>query len=85
MTQRPAYYYADQEVLITNDASGSVSAWFHGNPLTIKKVEKRPKQLVVASSKSGEAKPLPPAYDHPWRTYGRKINGQPVLTTLSTQ
>jgi len=34
---------------------------------------------------SAEAKPLPPAYDHPWRTYGKKINGKPILTTLSTE
>ena len=85
MTQRSAYFYANQEVLITRDASGSVSAWFHGNLLTLKEVEKRPKQAAIVSSKSELTQPLPPVYDHPWRTYGKKINGQPVLTTLSTQ
>jgi len=40
---------------------------------------------VIVSSKSEQTNPLPPAYDHPWRTYGKKINGKPVLTTLSTQ
>ena len=85
VTNHPAYYYADQEVLITYDASGCVSAWFHGNLLTLEEVEKRPRQTAIVSSKSEQTQPLPPAYDHPWRTYGKKINGKPVLTTLSTQ
>ena len=85
MTHHPAYYYADQEVLITCDASGSVSAWFHGNLLTLEEVEKRSRQAVIVSSKSEQTNPLPPAYDHPWRTYGKKINGKPVLNTLSTE
>ena len=85
VTNHPAYYYADQEVLITCDASGSVLAWFHGNLLTLEEVERRSRQAVIVSSKSEQTNPLPPAYDHPWRTYGKKINGKPVLTTLSTQ
>ena len=84
-TNHPAYYYADQEVLITYDTSGSISAWFHGNLLTLEEVEKRSRQTAIVSSKSEQTKPLPPAYDHPWRTYGKKINGKPALTTLSTQ
>jgi len=85
VTNHPAYYYADQEVLITCDASGSVSAWFHGHLLVLEEVQKRSRQAAIVSSKSEQTKPLPPAYDHPWRTYGKKINGKPVLTTLSTQ
>ena len=85
VTHHPAYYYADQEVLVTCDASGFVSAWFHGNLLTLEKVEKRSRQTAIVSSKSEDTKPLPPAYDHPWRTYGKKIYGKPVLNTLSTE
>lgn len=85
ITSHPAYFYAKQEVLVTCDPSGTISAWFHGDLLTLLEIEKRPKQGAVVSTKSVEAKPLPPAYDHPWRTYGKKINGKPVLTTLSTQ
>ncbi|HPM10943.1 MAG TPA: ISNCY family transposase [Paludibacter sp.] len=82
LTRHPAYYYAKQEVLITCDPTGSISAWFSGSLLTLEEIEKRSKQAEVVSSKSAKAKPLPPAYDHPWRTYGKKINGKPVLTTL---
>jgi transposase len=85
LTNHPPYYYASQEVLITYDASEEITAWFHGNLLTLKEVEKRPKQTPVVSAKSTDTKPLPPAYDHPWRTYGKKINSKPILTTLSTE
>lgn len=85
VTNHPAYYYAKQEVLITADHTGVASAWFHGNLLTLKEIDKRPRQGTVVSSKSVEIKPIPPAYNHPWRTYGKKINGKPILNTLSTE
>jgi transposase len=85
LTQHPAYYYANQEVLITCDASGSVSAWFGGKQLNLELLQERPGQTQITSSKSSQAKPLPPAYDHPWRTYGKKINGKPVLTTMMAE
>ena len=85
VTNHPAYFYANQEVLITCAPTGIVSAWFDGNLLTLKEIEKKLKQGVVVSTKSVEGKPTPPAYDHPWRTYGKKINGKPVLNTLSTE
>lgn len=84
VTNHPAYYYAKQEVLITCNHTGAISAWFHGNLLTLREIEKRPRQGVVVSTKSNNANPISPAYDHPWRTYGKKINGKPVLNTLST-
>lgn len=85
VTQNYAYHYANQEVLITCDTSGAISAWYHGNLLTLKLIEKRPKQTPVTSTKSTRLDPVTPAYDHPWRTYGKKINGKPILTTLSSQ
>ena len=48
-------------------------------------VKQRSKQAAVVSSKSESPKPLPPAYDHPWRTYGKKINGKPVLNPSSNE
>lgn len=85
LTQNYAYHYAKQEVLITCDASGAISAWYHGNLLTLTELEKRPKQTPVVASKSTRAEPIVPAYDHPWRTYGKKINGKPILTTLTVE
>jgi len=84
VTNHPAYFYAKAEVLVTCDHYGVVSAWLDGNLLTLKEIEKRPSQGIIVSTKSVEAKPIPPAYNHPWRTYGKKMNGKPVLNTLST-
>ena len=47
VTNHPAYYYARQEVLITRDYTGSISAWFDGHLLTLKEIEKRPKQELL--------------------------------------
>jgi len=48
-------------------------------------VKQRSKRDAVVSSKSESPNSLTPAYDHPWRTDGKKINGKPVLNTLSTE
>lgn len=82
VTSHPSYFYAKQEVLITKNQSGEISAWFHGNRVELKELRSYPLQGAIVSSKSADAKPLAPAYDHPWRTYGRKINGKPVVTSL---
>ena len=84
-TNHHAYVYSKKEVLITVDSAGSISAWFDGKLLKLDEIEKRPKQTPVVSTKSVASEPVVPAYDHPWRTYGKKINGKPILTTLSTQ
>jgi len=84
-TNHHAYVYSKKEVLITVDPAGSISAWFDGKLLKLDEIKKRPKQTPVVSTKSVASEPVVPAYDHPWRTYGKKINGKPILTTLSTQ
>ncbi len=81
LTSHPPYFYVKQEVLLTMDSKGTVSGWFHGDKLDLKLIENRPKQAAVVSSKSAS---LPLAYNHPWRTYGKKLNGTPVLSTLSS-
>jgi len=53
-----------------------------GNGKYNRTVEKRSKQAAIVSSKSEKPKLLPPAYNHPWRAYGKKINGKPVLNTF---
>ncbi len=85
VTKHSAYYYAKQEVLIACDPSWAISAWYHVNLLTLDEIEKRPKQRTIVFPKSAEAKPLPPAHDHHCRIYGKKINGKPKPTNLSTE
>lgn len=77
-----ASYYQKQEVLITLNSSGQASAWLDGYELELREIEKHPRQAAVVSTKSEDAKPIAPAYNHPWRAYGKKLNGRPILTTL---
>lgn len=82
VTPHQPYFYANQEVLITKTNAGEISAWFGGNKLELKEIRSYPKQGAIVSSKSADAKPIAPAYNHPWRTYGKKINGKPVVISL---
>lgn len=56
-------------------------ARFAENKLDLKKLRSS-KQGVTVRMKSADAKPIAPAYNHPWRTYEKKINGKPVVTYL---
>lgn len=55
----------------------------HSVKLARQFLEKRPKQGAVVSAKLVKGRPVPPAYNHPLRTYGK--NGKPVLNTASTE
>jgi len=81
-TQRPVYNFQKREVLVTQDSNGEITAWLDGNALELEEIEKRPKQSQITASAAPKAKPEPPAYNHPWRTYGKKLNGKPILTTM---
>lgn len=83
-TERPAYNFQKREVLVTQDSNGEITAWLDGNALELEEIEKRPKQSQITASAVPKAKPEPPAYNHPWRTYGKKLNGKPILTTMIT-
>ena len=69
----------------TTPARGPATTKKRGSGKYNRSVKQRSKQDAVVSSKSESPNLLPPAYDHPWRTYGKKIYGKPVLNTLSTE
>lgn len=81
-SKRPPYIFQNKEVLITQDSDGEITAWLDGNALELDEIEKRPKQNKITVSTAPKAKPEPPAYNHPWRAYGKKLNGKPILTTM---
>jgi len=80
ITKRHPMYLAKQQVLITMDELGKVSAWLNGIPLELKELKKYKKSAQVMARKEAAYVPVPPAVDHPWRTYGKKLNGQPVVS-----
>jgi len=55
-----------------------VSAYLNHQKLILRILHKQPKQIQVVSSKSLDHPDYVPPVNHPWRTYGRKINGTPI-------
>ena len=80
LTKRNPSYLAKREVLVTVDSSGLVSAWLDGNLLELVMIDKYSKPASVVTNKSNVLVPVPPAVDHPWRTYGKKLNDNPRAT-----
>lgn len=81
VTKRHPVYLAKREVLVTMDDQDVVSAWLDGTRLELKQVGKYAKPAPVVDLKQSADTPLPPPVDHPWRTYGKKLNGTPIVVT----
>jgi transposase len=80
-TDRPAYALRKRKVTVCENEKGEITVLLNHEPLEFKRFYKQPKQNAIASSKDIERRSHKPAKDHSWRTYGKKINGQPVPTT----
>lgn len=78
-TTRPPQNLIDREVLVTLNADQKVAFYLNAQPLTVEIFHKQPPQAQIVSSKSHDHRPFSPPVDHPWRTYGMKINGSPTL------
>jgi transposase len=81
ITNRPPHHLVGREVLVTQDQFGTVLTYLNNQLLTLTISDKQPKQARIVSSKSFEPYSYTPAIDHPWRTYGKKLNGKPVLVS----
>lgn len=78
ITPRPAYALQGRSVMAALNQNGQVSFYLNNQLLTVEEVHQQPKQAQVVSAKSLDHPPYIPPADHPWRTYGSKINGLPV-------
>lgn len=79
ITTRPARHLAKREVLILQNETGSVSAFLNHQLLTLKVFHRQPKPPRIATTKSIDRQPYIPPVDHPWRSYGKKLDGSPIL------
>ncbi|MDO9085301.1 MAG: ISNCY family transposase [Anaerolineaceae bacterium] len=80
-TKRPPQNLIKRQVLITEDEKCVVSAYLNGDPLDLILIQKQPKVVKVVSTKSYHHHSYTPPVNHPWRTYGKKINGRPIPST----
>lgn len=80
ITDRPAYALKHREVIAARNASGEVAFFLNKKPLNVRIFHRQPKQASVLPAKHLNKPYIPPA-NHPWRAYGNKLNGEPVLAS----
>jgi len=79
ITDRPPQHLVGREVLVVQDQAGAISAYLNNQLLTLFVFQMQPKQAPIVSSKSLDTHSYSPPYNHPWRSYGKKLNGLPIL------
>jgi transposase len=80
-TERPTYALHKAPVLICENAKGEVTILYKNKPLAYTTYKKLARQSEIVDTKHlNRAVPLPkpPAANHPWRTYGTHLNGDPI-------
>jgi len=76
ITDRPAYALQKRDVTVCKSAKGKITVLLNQEFLAFKRFIRQPKRAPLTSGKALEWKP---ASDHPWRSYGKKLNGKPVI------
>lgn len=83
-TDRPTYALHKAQVLLCENANGEVTILYKNKPLAYTIFKTLARQSEIVDTKHlNQAVPLPkpPAANHPWRTYGTHLNGQPIPET----
>jgi transposase len=79
VTSRPPQNLIGREVLTLEDEQGKLSVFLNRQQLSLRVLQVQPNQQPrIVSSKSFGNHSYTPPVDHPWRTYGKKLNGKPV-------
>lgn len=77
-SSRPAYALRGRLVTVCENELGVLRVLLDHHELSFKSFSAQPKQYPPVSAKDFERNSFKPAQDHPWRSYGKKINGQPL-------
>ena len=78
-SKRPGYALHHAKVTVCENAQGEVTILNNNQPLSYTIYQKSPRQAEVVDPKSLDRQiKAPPPPDHPWRTYGRHLNGKPI-------
>ncbi len=83
-SNRPDYALRKAQVTVCENAKGEVTILYRNKPLSYTIFHKPTRQAQVADTKTldRQIKPPPvPAPNHPWRRYGRHLNGKPIQET----
>jgi hypothetical protein len=77
-SERPVYALKGREVTVLENEHGKIKVLLNQTPLEFKRFIQQPRRNAVATGKDIELCSSKPAPDHPWRSYGKKINGKPI-------
>ncbi len=77
-TDRPVYALKGRMVTVLENEHGKIKVMLDQIPLSFKRFFRQPKRNALVAGKDIEVRSSKPAPDHPWRTYGKKINGKPT-------
>jgi transposase len=80
-TDRPDYALRNAKVTVCVNAKGEVTVLYNRNPLAYTLYHQPARQAQVVDTKTLDhhlPHPKPPAQNHPWRQYGRHLNGNPI-------
>jgi predicted DNA-binding protein (UPF0251 family) len=77
-SERPAYALKGREVTVLENEHGKIKVILNQTPLEFKRFIRQPRRNAVATGKDIEHRSSKPAPDHPWRSYGKKINEKPI-------
>ena len=83
-TDRPDYALRNAQVTVCQNAKGEVTILYKNQSLPYIIYHKPSRQADVVDTKTLDHQvrtPNPPALDHPWRKYGRHLNGKPIQKT----
>jgi transposase len=83
-SDRPDYALRNAQVTVCENAQGDVTILYKNTPLAYTIYHKAPRQADVVDSKTLDRQirtPKPPPANHPWRRYGRHLNGKPIQET----
>ena len=85
-SNRPGYTLRNAQVTICENSKGEVTILYKNKPLSYTIYHKPIRQAEVVDTKTLDHHinvQKPPAPDHPWRQYGRHLNGQPIQEVSS--
>lgn len=80
-SNRPDYALRNAKVTVCENAQGEVTILYKNKPLPYTVYHKAPRQAEVADSKTLDHQiksPWKPPTDHPWRRYGKHLDGKPL-------
>ena len=81
-TQRPSYALRKAKVIVCENVQGDITILYNDIPLDFTTYRKPIRQSQLVNTKTVDLNiktPHRPADDHPWRKYGKKLNGSPIL------